>query len=376
MNKLRSILCLLVLCTVFTCDNEPYDGDIILDSNNNEELIGAWNLLEFDVTVNTSSIIDDETIVSDIDIVSTNAAYVLEFSESTFTTQGSYSYNAEIIFDLDLVSEETYTLTDVMGSGMYSTNGNEMTIDGSFFEFEFQGVNNTVLQGEQTTNFEISDDGETLTFTQNETTTETDNTTGTVITSSTNFTSVWTRGEVSNICDAQTATDEAEAAFNEADTNEDLCNAYKTALENQIAECGDNDGSLQAIIDDLGDCSFSNMGEPGSLVVTVGTLLVDFINQNISLQDGIIVVDATSATGNYTIYFEVVEGATGINTFQNFVISFNGTEFFPSTQGVDDFESETTVSSQGILIGTFNGLVESSGGADLTLTQGMVDVPF
>ncbi|WP_353778678.1 hypothetical protein [Winogradskyella sp. 3972H.M.0a.05] len=34
-----------------------------------------------------------------------------------------------------------------------------------------------------------------------------------------------------------------------------FCTVYIAALENQIAECGDADGSLQAIIDGLGDCS-------------------------------------------------------------------------------------------------------------------------
>ena len=42
-----------------------------------------------------------------------------------------------------------------------------------------------------------------------------------------------------------------ESTFNE------LCNIYKGALLNQINSCGD-DGSLQQIVDDLGDCNFTN----------------------------------------------------------------------------------------------------------------------
>lgn len=34
-----------------------------------------------------------------------------------------------------------------------------------------------------------------------------------------------------------------------------FCNAYKTALQVQIQACGDVDGSIQTIIDGLGDCS-------------------------------------------------------------------------------------------------------------------------
>ena len=45
------------------------------------------------------------------------------------------------------------------------------------------------------------------------------------------------------------------------DTFTDICSAYKTALEAQITACGDEDGSLQAIIDQLGDCSVDNQAE-------------------------------------------------------------------------------------------------------------------
>ena len=50
----------------------------------------------------------------------------------------------------------------------------------------------------------------------------------------------------------------ANAAFAFANSNdsnyETLCQAYKNALQNEIAICGDDDGTLQNLIDDLGDC--------------------------------------------------------------------------------------------------------------------------
>lgn len=56
---------------------------------------------------------------------------------------------------------------------------------------------------------------------------------------------------------AENAVNLAQINFeNATDENyNDLCVIYKTTLENQITECGDEDGSLQAIIDGLGDCS-------------------------------------------------------------------------------------------------------------------------
>ncbi|WP_452220687.1 hypothetical protein [Lacinutrix salivirga] len=50
-----------------------------------------------------------------------------------------------------------------------------------------------------------------------------------------------------------------------------LCNAYKVALQNQIAACGDEDNSLQTILDSLGNC---NDEEPDDNVEVVGTWLL------------------------------------------------------------------------------------------------------
>ncbi len=49
----------------------------------------------------------------------------------------------------------------------------------------------------------------------------------------------------------------AAIAFSEAtsSTYEQLCLEYKTAIENQILFCGDPDGSLQELLDSIGDCS-------------------------------------------------------------------------------------------------------------------------
>ncbi|MGB1308031.1 MAG: hypothetical protein ACPG6B_03915 [Oceanihabitans sp.] len=51
--------------------------------------------------------------------------------------------------------------------------------------------------------------------------------------------------------DAQTAANIAQTAYNADPTNATLCTAYKTALQNQIATCGDANGSLQDTIDGL-----------------------------------------------------------------------------------------------------------------------------
>jgi len=254
MKKLAALLCLFTLFFAFTCENEPLDFEPETGETD-VALLGEWNLSEFDVEVNTSTDFQGQQIASEVEIFSTTVNYALNFTENNFSTNGGYSYVAEVTTNGIQVPAEPYTIDNVSGSGSYSVNGNEMTVDGSFFEFTFEGMDFSQFQGEQTVAFQISDNGQTLTFSQNETMTETDAATGTTTTSVTVSTSVWIRGAVSNDCEAEDATNDAAEAYNADNTNEDLCLAYKAALENQIAECGDSDGNLQQIIDDLGDCS-------------------------------------------------------------------------------------------------------------------------
>lgn len=364
MKKLLAFLSFLTLLTAFSCDNEPVDDGLSSGSNNNNnnsgDLVGVWDLVEFDITMTTETNFAGQEISSDIEVFSTATDYTVEFTESSFLTNGNYTYNANVVINGITATDDSFTLDNVTGNGSYSTSGEEMTIDGSFFEFDFQGMDSSVLEGEQTLTYAITDNGNTLTFTQNETTTESDAATGIEVTNTTNSTSVWTRVSGStNTCNAQVATDEAEAAYNENNTDEDLCNAYKEALENQIAECGDDNGSLQAILDDLGDCSLGAVSS-GTLSVFTGTLNIEFTQQDITFENEIISVEGISQGGNYMVSFQVTEGETGTDVLQNFVLTLNGTEYFPSTQGFEDFTSETTVSSGNVLQATFFGLVELS----------------
>ena len=102
-------------------------------------------------------------------------------------------------------------------------------------------------------------------------------------------------GDVNQTDDCETATtsaNNAETAYNNDNTNEDLCNAYKTALQNQITACGDTDGSIQTMIDGLGDCT--NMQSTGTLSVTTGTLNIQFTTNSAELSSGLIIVNGSN----------------------------------------------------------------------------------
>lgn len=197
MKKFLALLSLFTLLTAFTCENEPLGDGVVSNSNNNNTtnvaLIGTWSLEDFSVSLNTVTNFDGETFASEIEIESTQEDYDLEFTETTFLTNGNYSYSTNITVDGEMMSSDTYTISSVEGNGSYSTNGNQMTTDGTFFEFEFEGMDESALQGEQTATYSLSSDGQTLTFSQDETTTETDPTTGIEVTNTINSTSVWAR---------------------------------------------------------------------------------------------------------------------------------------------------------------------------------------
>lgn len=67
------------------------------------------------------------------------------------------------------------------------------------------------------------------------------------------------------------------------------CNAYKTALISQQQVCGDSDGSLQALIASLGNCSISMGNEvEGQISVKAGTLSIVFDEITINQEGGIL----------------------------------------------------------------------------------------
>ncbi|MDT0294832.1 hypothetical protein ACFQ3R_00480 [Mesonia ostreae] len=179
---------------------------------------------------------------------------------------------------------------------------------------------------------------------------------------------------------AASASLEAAIDFNDA-TNEnytDLCTAYKTALEAQIDACGDLNGAIQAIVDDLGDCTQeTDENTQGDLSVTAGTLSLDFDEVNIVVEDGLVkVTGETSASNNYNIYFELAEGTTGTDVIQNFQIELTSV-FYPYNEGTQfDFTSEIETNSDGVLLGSFYNVVTNNEGADMSLTNGSINLEY
>ena len=170
----------------------------------------------------------------------------------------------------------------------------------------------------------------------------------------------------------------AQETYNNSTSNNYVtsCNAYKTALQKQIDECGDTNGVLQGIKDGLGDCIISNPTPPPTVMVTVGTLVKTFETNltvtTVGTTRKIKVYDNVNNTD--FVYFEIQQGATGSTAITNFNIHLLSSDYNPTP--VDEggnFTSNISQNSTSQITGTFYGYVTSpTTGADLSLTQGSI----
>ena len=179
-------------------------------------------------------------------------------------------------------------------------------------------------------------------------------------------------------CDAATeALNLAQLAFDNADDDNytQACNAYQAALQTFIDVCGDPDGSVQAILDGLGDCTLNNLVVEISL--TAGTLPVEFDMVEVVEAGNVLqVTGETSGPETYSVYFEVNAGETGVDIINDTFELTLTSVFFPSFPGFDDFSSEITENTMGTLVGTFGGIMENNDGGDLSVTSGVINISY
>lgn len=269
LNKISVVFLLLIGLLLASCEDEPLEGDFGEDPK--PSLVGTWNLKSFNTTI--SNLLYSTTVTS-----RSSLDYNVTFTETNFTTAGSYDYTASISSEEIPGISNDYTSNGIGLNGRYSVADDVMLTDRAFFGFNLDGFDGTVLLEEQTYTYEISEDGNTLTINQN----ETKDIINEDITSSvtTVGTSVWIKDIPDTTCpDASSFREQAKEAYTNDVTNKDLCVAYKAAIINEINACGDEDGVLQAIIQDLGECS-------GEVVATeLGVLKVDFDEETFTADD-------------------------------------------------------------------------------------------
>ena len=168
LKSLTVLLLSIFFITFVSCDNEPLDDGLNGNNNNvnNNLFIGDWEIITFETETATEITFMNQTTLSDTEIVGFDMDYVVTFTENTFLTAGDYSMRLILTLNGMEMQNADQTYNNVSGSGSYSTNGNILTTDGSFFEFEFQGVDTSEYSGPQTIQFAFSNGGQTLTTIQ------------------------------------------------------------------------------------------------------------------------------------------------------------------------------------------------------------------
>jgi hypothetical protein len=88
------------------------------------------------------------------------------------------------------------------------------------------------------------------------------------------------------------------------------------------------------------------------------------------------VTGESTASNDYSIYFEVEEGATGDDLIDGeFIITFIS-DYFPVLVGTGSFMSNISDNSDDTLTGIFSGLTRDADNTALSLTAGIIDIGY
>ena len=154
------------------------------------------------------------------------------------------------------------------------------------------------------------------------------------------------------------------------------CNAYKTALQNQINGCGDESGTLQNQIDGL-DCTLPTT--TGTLSMSLGSAPLVFDMITVTTTGTTRHVHGEKSTTSYKIDFDVEVGQTGANKINNFELSLLNQTFTPLIPAAfgNNWASNITVNSATSVVGTFHGeLANASQTSAQDLLNGVVNINF
>ena len=151
LTKMLFVLSLLVLVTA--CGGND-------NGSSTNDILGTWVSVSFDGNSESTTTFDGTTTTNEACILESNLDYRITFTETGWTTTGGDDVTTTRSVNGMKTATLTSSNTNVSGSGTYSINGNVMTIDGSFFEFETNGVPTAGTNGPEMADFEINSNGQ------------------------------------------------------------------------------------------------------------------------------------------------------------------------------------------------------------------------
>lgn len=152
MNLTLAILMMLLLAA---CGN---DNEIIPKSDGLED---TWKLISFEIDAQTTTVIaaSGQTTVSNAEAYGENLTYEFTLDNGNWTTEGSYEMIVSATLDGMQVPSSIDRYDDITRSGTYSAvDSTIININGSFLEFEHDGVSYISLGSLQTADYTINTD--------------------------------------------------------------------------------------------------------------------------------------------------------------------------------------------------------------------------
>lgn len=153
--KLSQICLIFISFFMVACGGDD-DG-----LNPDATLIGTWEAQSFTSALEVSTDFSDSTTETTINLESSNLNYSVTFSETNFSTEGSYDLKGEIIRD-GTTNTVIQSHPNISRNGDYRVDGDKITHTDVLFLLDIDGVLETDLQGETTVTIEKLSDNELI----------------------------------------------------------------------------------------------------------------------------------------------------------------------------------------------------------------------
>ncbi|MCH2194298.1 hypothetical protein [Kordia sp.] len=175
MKKTSLLLLIFISLTAFTCENEALDDGVEETANTNNTnnpgtLLGTWRAVSLEADIQTTTTILGIPISTTGTITGVDLDYTVTFTENTYVATGDYSIESSFSIAGEAPTTTTQSLTDQTNSGNYEDVGNNTIVTNDpFFTITTPGVDTSAITGEpQQLTYQLSADGQTLTFVQDQ----------------------------------------------------------------------------------------------------------------------------------------------------------------------------------------------------------------
>ena len=129
-------------------------------------LEGTWTAITMNYDITQTNSISGQSGDIIVEGNATDINYDLTLEDGTYRASGMYTLNYTFS-TLSQVTELVQSVPEVFSEGTYSVDGNEITVFGDFYGFDFQGLTTTGTANQSSVAiFEV--DGDMLTLTQNQ----------------------------------------------------------------------------------------------------------------------------------------------------------------------------------------------------------------